>query len=181
MKEEIIYNKLIGQIPIYEIKMDTVCPNPTDSSGENLAAVSEEDQIAQYMAEICQSLETMEATRENLAFRPIYSCRRFIGQLIVFIKRIVRKCLKWYLEPVCFQQTDFNNAVTPTIGRLTELQNLSLEKIRRLEGDLATKERENDQLRSAVADCRNHLEEISRLVQADKYGFDLDVHGGGGT
>jgi len=38
-----------------------------------------------------------------------------------FGKRVVRKFLKWYIEPICFQQTEFNNAVTPSIGRLTEI------------------------------------------------------------
>ncbi|MEG2174876.1 MAG: FkbM family methyltransferase, partial [Oscillospiraceae bacterium] len=71
----------------------------------------------------------MDGTRVNYAFRRIYSCRPVIGNVIVFFKRVVRKCLKWYLEPVCFQQTDFNNATTWAVDRLRELQQDALTKI----------------------------------------------------
>lgn len=63
-------------------------------------------------------LAIMEANRENYAFRHLYSYRKVIGGLIVFCKRVVRKCLKWYLEPVCFQQTEFNNAATEATQQL---------------------------------------------------------------
>lgn len=72
-------------------------------------------------SDLCRHIQTMENTRQNYAFRHIYSCRKIIGKAIVFCKRVVRKLLKWYIEPICVQQTEFNNSVTPAIGRLTEL------------------------------------------------------------
>ncbi len=39
---------------------------------------------------------------------PIVSHRKFIGPLIVFVKRLIRKAIKWYTEPICDQQTRFN-------------------------------------------------------------------------
>lgn len=147
LEEKIIYDKLTGRIPIYITEMAArqeaatgSMSSPADVANERI--LTEEEQAAQCLAEICQRLGTMEDTRENLAFRPIYSCRKFIGWLIVFSKRVVRKCLKWYLEPVCFQQTEFNNAVTPAIGRLTELQQFFIKKIQHLEDSFAEKEME---------------------------------------
>lgn len=61
----------------------------------------------------------MDRTRSNFAYRELHSKRR-LGPLIIFMKRCIRKCLKWYIDPICFQQTEFNNAVTPAIGRLTQ-------------------------------------------------------------
>lgn len=148
LEERIIYEKLIGYIPIHleaaeKIEeVDSILPSKNMENGQKTI---EMNQIEQYMAEICHRLDIMESTRENLAWRPIYSCRKFIGWLIVFLKRVVRKCLKWYLEPVCFQQTDFNNAVTPAIGRLTELQQLSIDRMQDLEDSLAKKETEQEQ------------------------------------
>lgn len=57
----------------------------------------------------------MDSTKENYAYRNIYSCRKVIGGAIVLFKRVVRKLLKWYIEPICFQQTNFNNASTDAI------------------------------------------------------------------
>lgn len=161
LEEKIIYDKLTGRLPIRRAGAEFAKEAETESVAALGGAISDQmvsidEKTAQYVAEICQRLATMESTRENMAFRPIYSCRRFIGWLIVFFKRIARKCLKWYLEPVCFQQTDFNNAVTPAIGRLTELQQFSIERIRRLEGALAEEEaelerRENEMQESVIS------------------------------
>ena len=116
LEETIIFNKLTGRIPIHKTDVKIVENKESESVSASAGAVcgrvlSEEERTAQYVAEICQRLATMEATRENMAFRPIYSCRRFIGCFIVFFKRVVRKCLKWYLEPVCFQLLEENLVV----------------------------------------------------------------------
>ncbi|WP_155985912.1 FkbM family methyltransferase [Paenibacillus gorillae] len=43
--------------------------------------------------------------------------------------------MKWYIEPITHQQTDFNNAVVPAVGRITELvrgisnNNIQLEQL----------------------------------------------------
>ena len=74
-----------------------------------------------YMGEIHAYINEMSRTRENRAHRYLHSHRRVIGPFIVFGKKVVRKLLKWYLDPVSNQQTEFNNAVTPALGRTTEL------------------------------------------------------------
>lgn len=68
-------------------------------------------------------IDKMDVISENYAFRHIYSCRKMIGGLIVFCKRAIRKLLKWYIEPICFQQTDFNKAVTSTFRHMVQGQN----------------------------------------------------------
>ncbi|GAA3403002.1 methyltransferase domain-containing protein [Paenibacillus hodogayensis] len=43
---------------------------------------------------------------------PIFSHRRFIGKIIVFFKKVIRKMLRWYISPIVEKQIDFNaNAV----------------------------------------------------------------------
>ncbi|MFZ2538005.1 MAG: FkbM family methyltransferase [Oscillospiraceae bacterium] len=66
------------------------------------------------------NIEKMESLRINSAHKLIYSHRKYIGGAIVFMKKVVRRLLKWYINPICNQQTEFNNAVVPSIGRLTE-------------------------------------------------------------
>jgi FkbM family methyltransferase len=74
-----------------------------------------------YLLEIQGYINSMLQTRENYAYRYLHSHRKVIGPLIIFAKKVVRKLLKWYVEPIAFQQTRFNNAVTPAIGRVTEI------------------------------------------------------------
>ncbi|MBP1157470.1 MULTISPECIES: FkbM family methyltransferase [unclassified Paenibacillus] len=74
-----------------------------------------------YLGEIEKYLNVMIRTQENDAYRYLSSGKKIIGPLIILVKKVIRKLLKWYIEPITSQQTQFNNAVTPAIGRTTEL------------------------------------------------------------
>lgn len=47
---------------------------------------------------------------------PITSHRKIIGKFIVFGKKVVRYCLKWYIDPIVEQQNEFNGSVTASIN-----------------------------------------------------------------
>ena len=87
----------------------------------------------QYYEEMTRNLNVMNRTRENVAFRRLASNRPIIGRGIIFVKKVIRKCLKWYIEPICFQQTEFNNSVTSVSGRLIEVIGNQEERIKKLE------------------------------------------------
>ena len=107
-----------------------------------------DDGFDQYFKELQQYINIMSRNRENYAYRHIFSHRKVLGPVIVFAKKIMRKFLKWYIEPITFQQTDFNNAVTPAIGRLTEL--------------VARYDKENNYTQEQIANYNDMLEGISR-------------------
>lgn len=136
--EDILYEKLVCNDITARTSTETPCLTPEESASA-------------YIREISGHISTMEATRQNYAFRHIYSVRKIIGPLIVFFKRVVRKLLKWYIEPICDQQTEFNNAVTPSIGRLTELSQRSINDLRAVE-----------ELSRSNQDSLRAVEELSR-------------------
>lgn len=111
IEQKVIYEKLMADS---EGKPALV---PAEGINSEIGTVDMEH----HFMELSERIGVMERNRENYAFRMLFSNRKFIGKYIILIKRIVRKCLKWYIEPICFQQTDFNNAVTPAIGRITEI------------------------------------------------------------
>ncbi len=117
VEHEVIYRKIIEGLELSQVK--TIEDQYIDS---NICSNTNNKKINAYFNEITSNIKVMENTRSNHAFRHISSHRKCIGKFIVFTKKIIRKCLKWYIEPICFQQTDFNNAITPCIGRLTEVQ-----------------------------------------------------------
>lgn len=51
-------------------------------------------------------------------YHPIYSCRKLIGKWIVWGKRIVRKLLKFLIEPILNDQSDFNAAVAQSLNSM---------------------------------------------------------------
>ncbi|MEF3304490.1 FkbM family methyltransferase [Paenibacillus sp. GYB003] len=114
IEHEVIFNKLKESLK--------------DTEVIDVNQVPSAERHHQYLSELHRFINTMLKTRENHAYRYLFSHRKITGPLIVFGKKVVRKLLKWYLEPVTIQQTEFNNAVTPAIGRLTELASELLSK-----------------------------------------------------
>lgn len=107
LEHEVVFSKLKESL---EIRSETYKPLDMDIADKN-----------GYLTEISKHINVMSNKRENHAYRILTSHRKVIGPVIVFGKKIARKFLKWYIEPITIQQTDFNNAVTPAIGRITEL------------------------------------------------------------
>ena len=52
------------------------------------------------------------------AHLPITSHRKVIGKMLIFWKKVVRKCLKWYIEPIVEQQNEFNASATASINAI---------------------------------------------------------------
>lgn len=110
IEQEIIYNKLIKGLSVNASDEKMYLNQHSTDQGSNI-----------YLSQIYQYIDIMVKTKENPAYRYLKSHRKFIGQLVTFIKKVVRKSLKWYIEPITNQQTEFNNAVAPAIGRIAEL------------------------------------------------------------
>lgn len=58
----------------------------------------------------------------------ITSHRRFLGKFIVFGKRLVRKFLRWYLNPSWDQQREFNGSVTRSLNIMSDVIHLLLQR-----------------------------------------------------
>ena len=87
-------------------------------------------------------------------YRDIYSCRPVIGKLIVFAKRVVRKILKFLIEPITEEQTRFNSAAVNTLNAIRNNDVV-------FEAYIA-------QLLNAVADNQQKLREMQELVQKNE-------------
>ena len=75
-----------------------------------------EKEFHKLAASINKSNSSMVALMNNHAPRPITCKRRFFAPFVIFFRKVLRKFfLKWYIEPICDQQTDFNIATNETI------------------------------------------------------------------
>lgn len=125
-------------------------------------AEAEHEDPQLWLKELDHYIFRMEQTRQNYAFRHIYSCRRIIGKAIVFFKRVVRKLLKWYIEPICNQQTEFNNAVTPAVGRLTQFSHVLETENSLLKERVEVLSAAMDELKAILSDRDLKLSAIAR-------------------
>ena len=128
LEEKIIFSKLTGALPIRaaDNAPEPVQTVPAAAQGDNPAAQSG----------VTAALETMRQTQYNPAFRMLHSDGTLLGRIILFCKRAIRKCLKWYLEPVCFQQTDYNQAAVLAVEALLEQQKAQEAEIAALKAQL---------------------------------------------
>lgn len=62
----------------------------------------------------------------------IYSSRRVIGPVIVFTKKVIRKCLRWLLRPYFDQVTQFNGAATRAISDTLRIQEMLISQIQNM-------------------------------------------------
>jgi FkbM family methyltransferase len=119
IEEKVIFEKLTEK-QITESENDA---SKKSAVINNIGDTFNAGKVQNYISEINGYISVLEKTRQNYAYRNIFSNRKLIGPVIVFLKKVIRKLLKFYVEPIAFQQTEFNSAVTPTIGRMTEIQN----------------------------------------------------------
>lgn len=134
LEEKIIFSKLTGALPIKEpdsapaesAASERVQAVPAVAQGDNSAAQSD----------VTAALEIMRQTQYNYAFRMLHSDGTLLGRIIIFFKRAIRKCLKWYLEPVCFQQSDYNQAASAAVEALLEQQKAQEAEIAALKAQL---------------------------------------------
>jgi methyltransferase, FkbM family len=175
IEEEVIYGKLLG-----------LAKNNNFDYSSKSASTVDPSELNQYKMdfipnEVYKNIELLEENRVVLAHRPIFSKRRFIGKYIVFSKKVVRKLLKWYINPITDQQTRFNNAVTPVLGRLTEVLNNTILRLNEKITEYDTRELENDKLKQELEESITNLNdgiktqiENYALQSANKYFKDIN-------
>lgn len=91
------------------------------SNAESAIVKTERDIIEDQL----QKLQ-LEVEKNNLKWNIvtewlITSHRKTIGRFIVFGKKVVRKLLRWYINPPFDQQREFNGSVTRSINIVNEL------------------------------------------------------------
>jgi hypothetical protein len=52
------------------------------------------------------------------SWRPIESAKPVVGDAIVLAKRVARRLLSWYVDPIAVDQTEFNHAITSELRAL---------------------------------------------------------------
>lgn len=126
IEEKVIKSKILDE---NERTKDSLAEYWSLNGGMDSSSTLDIKKAAKAVSELSTQIQVLKETSENYAFRPLFSNRGFLGASTIFFKRVIRKLLKWYIEPICFQQTVFNLAVTNSIERIAELQCLLLSSI----------------------------------------------------
>lgn len=99
-EEQIIYRKLGGIL------------------SENEQSI--EENVASYGSDLAEAFSILEENKEISASRSIFPGLSGGSKVKTLIKKVVRKCLTWYLKPICDQQTEFNCAVLEILSEIVQ-------------------------------------------------------------
>ena len=117
------------------------------------------------------SIDKMKEYKDLYAHRLIKSHRKYIGNTIIFGKKIVRRLLKWYINPITQDQTIFNNATVSAIEDLSNEFNKNLleqenktNKIYELENEL----NKIYELENKINKIYKLEKEINRITELEK-------------
>lgn len=77
--------------------------------------------LREQLDAVLQHLNEMNAKYE-IHEVPITSHRPYIGRVIVFLKRVMRKITRWLFQTYYWQETEFNKATVMTLNELIKVQ-----------------------------------------------------------
>ena len=119
----------------------------------------------------------------------ITSHRKILGRIIVFLKKLTRKCLRWYINPINEKQQNFNCEVTRNLNEVREFIRLSqyindkielnsslikesidkLEvKINKLDTKMISINEENTELKIKIENYKDQLEKNINLKNSEE-------------
>ncbi len=113
---------------------------------------------------------TINSEWEVVADRPITSHRKVLGPIIVFFKKAIRKCLRWYINPIVDKQRTFNAAIVRVINSIKGSQDETQARIAQLEGEIGRLQQElnaGDTIRRMQA-VEDNIRGINKGMQKQK-------------
>lgn len=76
----------------------------------------QEESIEYSIKKIKKKIEMARRDGQLILNGPIVSRPGIIGKIIIIIKKVVRKCVWWYINPVCDQQNKFNDEIIDVLN-----------------------------------------------------------------
>lgn len=91
-------------------------------------------------------------------YKNITSHRRIIGKVIIFVKKVMRKLLSWYITPMVMQQNEFNAFTTKVLNSMNE-------KIAEIEANkMKIEENFNNRLIETALNLNNKLKAVEENI-----------------
>ena len=170
-EEKIIYEKLI--VGRFNEMIEPEKIHETHNYNEDYDGEINVAFLNQLMTKIKGYINISVRNKTNSSFRPLHSKYKKMAWLVIFLKRIIRRFTRWYIEPVCVQQSEFNDAVSSSIGCITEINSEMINNIVKIDKSLSNIEclsHENHknterQLHEIVENHKNAERQLHEIVE----------------
>lgn len=120
-------------------KLEEMLNRKIDHRKKGIQAVSEEnlEELEGFDMESSLTMvqKMMENTKEGWridSYKPLNGSGLF-GKIIAFCKKVLRKSIHWYIEPVCDAQTVYNNKLMNAVEALGTFAEAQIENNKQME------------------------------------------------
>lgn len=168
VEHKIFYQRLISHQKTIDTNLHPANDTNSISHETNFLARNNNDavygltvQFNENIGKINQQISLLTNKAENPAYRPLFGTRKIFGRMHVFLKKIQRRLLKWYIEPFTLQQTQYNHTLIPTIGIQNESNAFVMQQINMLNQDLIQVKSVLNDLKSDNIKLQNENRELT--------------------
>lgn len=121
--------------------------------GENANLDVEKVQCGEWAIELDKSIKIAERYQLLQEEGKLYTYKKgLLGKITLFVKRIFRRIVNWYLYPVCEKQTFYNRHTTAAM--------------KYLRNTIAVMEKENQDLKEELNENKKHILALEEALQA---------------
>jgi FkbM family methyltransferase len=134
----------------------------------NLNKVSEiqiSELLDNSMSVLTNSIGIMNSDKDLIYYWPLSTNRKILGPILIFIRRIIRRLVKFLIEPILQKQTRYNNITTNCIEEITELIRMQYKINNKIEERLNESETKYTEQDANVEKRLNALE--SKYIEQD--------------
>jgi hypothetical protein len=127
-------------------------------------------------SQLIESIAAAKSTSINTVDKPITDWRnaKVWKHLAIFVKRCIRKCLRWYVSPLVDRQNDFNTSAvqvfTSAVQVFSQIESIANTIVAEVEGFSTKIVNENEKLRSIIEQQQIEMgtqTALSKLHQAE--------------
>jgi len=115
VEARVLYNYLVNSSSNQGLNCDNV--NTVFCNNE----YNESNMPDQKFAQIELHWNEMDCSKTNWSYRILTPGKNIIQKTNVFVKKVIRRLLRWYVDPICVQQSTFNAAATRLTGAQLEV------------------------------------------------------------
>lgn len=185
-KEEFQRDLINTIINSMEFKLNNVeVINNKYNKDENISSNSTKKGINEFWDDLLQEdIKMVNSLHYIDPYKNITSHRKVTGKIIIFIKKVIRKLLSWYITPMVVQQNEFNAFTTKVLNSMNE-------KIAKIEANriqieenfnerlLETALNFNNKLKAAEENISNQFREIEekKKINLDYVAFENKYRG----
>lgn len=168
IEEKVLYNYLLNNSMKQGLNYD-----PANSNGILKDMYTGVKMPDEKLVQMDLYWNEMDCTKTNWSYRILPQGKNIIEKGKIFIKKVTRRFLRWYIDPICVQQTSFNSSVTRLAGAQLEILHYYQNQMVQLANDLNESRAKQMEMAKVIESMENKYDKkiedmVMRLEESNR-------------